>query len=93
MPSKIHVKFYSDNAVYFGEVMDYSANGMFIYSKYKIFPLYSQFELFLPSTNNEVLKLPVKVSRLANKNGICYGMGVELLKDPKDSLEFINDIW
>jgi hypothetical protein len=90
--SNINVKFYSDNAVYFGTVTDFSANGMFVSTKYNPFPLYAQFEIFIPSINNEELLVPVKITRLANSNGICYGMGVELLKIPEDSLALMNDI-
>jgi hypothetical protein len=92
MSANIHVKFYWDNTVYFGTVTNFSVNGMFINTIKIIFPLCSQFEIFIPSINNKVLKLPVKVSRLAERNCIYYGMGVELLNIPEDSLEFINDM-
>lgn len=53
------------------------------------FPLKSQFEILLPA-ENEILKLPVKVSRLLKKDNIYEGIGVELLAPSPKYLEFLD---
>ena len=86
--SNIPVKFYYGNSVYFGTLTNFSDSSMFVSTNKILFPLHSQCEIFIPSINNESLKISAKVIRLADTDGYYNGMGVHLLNVPKDYLAF-----
>jgi hypothetical protein len=86
IPANIPVKFFHGNSVYFGTVKNFSENSMFVSTSNIFFPLHAQFELFILSTNNRFLKIPVKISRLVKTDGYYNGMGVQLLNVREDYL-------
>jgi hypothetical protein len=91
--SNVPVKFFYGNSVYFGIVKNFSDNGMLISAKKIIFPLHVHLQIELLSPfNNEILVFPVRVSRLIKEDGICNGMGVELLNVTGNYLEIINSL-
>jgi hypothetical protein len=70
-----------------GRVTNLSENGMFIDTEMD-FPVQSKFDILI-SLREDVLKVPVKISRLVKTDNIYKGMGVELLNLPKKYLEFL----
>ncbi len=89
IPASINVKFYCDNRDYSGTVKNLSENGMFISTQDMCFPFDTKFEVVIP-LEEDVLNIPVKVSRIT-KTSDCYdGIAVELLSPPKDYLKFIK---
>ncbi len=77
------------NIDYFGTVTNLSEDGMFIRSQKIIFPLELQFEISIP-LKGEILNVPVKVERITKSNKYYDGIGVRLLKQPKNYLKFIE---
>jgi hypothetical protein len=86
-PSNINIKFSCDNVDYTGTVTNLSENGMFIKTRDMCFPFNSTFEIIIP-LEEELLNLPVKVSRITKTNDSYDGIGVELLDPPRNYLEF-----
>ncbi len=73
----------------FGTVINISENGMFLKSKNIRFPLDMQFDLSI-LLKEETLNVPVKVNRVTKSNGYYDGIGLELMKRPRNYLRFIN---
>ena len=86
----IEAKFFYGNAIYTGEITNLSENGIFISARL-CFHFESRFEILIP-VNEEVLKVPVKVSRIIKTDDFCDGMGLELLERPKNYLEFVSNL-
>lgn len=53
-------------------------------------PLKTKLEIHLP-IGEEILKVPVKVARLSQKDEIYDGIGAELLESPARYLKFVDD--
>ena len=85
--NKIPVRFLFSNTFVAGTATDLSENGMFINSEV-YFPIQSKFDILIP-LKGEILKVPVKLIRLATTGKIQKGMGVKLLNLPKKYLSFI----
>lgn len=85
--NKIPIRFLFSNTFVAGTATDLSENGMFINTEV-YFPMQSKFEILIP-LKEEVLKVPVKLIRLAATGNIHKGMGVKLLNLPKKYLELI----
>ncbi len=88
IPTNLQTTFLSDNTSYTGTVTDLSENGMFINTRVD-FPFNSRLEIRIP-LKEEILKVPVKVSRIKKTDDFYDGMGVELLNPPPNYLEFVN---
>ncbi len=87
----IKVKFSCCAIDYNGTVTNISENGMLIRTYEMISPFKSKLEIVLPS-EEEVLNLPVKVSRFIKTGDIYNGIGGELLNPTNQYLEFINNL-
>ncbi len=88
--ANIEAKFFYGNAIYTGEITNLSENGIFISARL-CFPFESKFEILIP-VNEEILKIPVKVSRIVKTDDFYDGMGLELLERPKNYLEFVSNL-
>jgi desulfoferrodoxin-like iron-binding protein len=88
IPSNLHVRLCFENDINSGKLINLSKNGMLINTKV-FFPLKTQFEILLP-LQEEILKIPVKVSRLSKNDDIYDGIGAELLESPIKYLEFVD---
>jgi hypothetical protein len=76
---------------YSGTVTDISKNGMFIKIKEMCFPFNSQLEILI-LLKKEVLKIPVKVSRIIKSTVLYDGIGVELINPPQNYVEFVDNL-
>lgn len=91
VPSNIEVKFSCSNIDYTGTITNLSENGMFIATKKMFFPFDSQFEIHIP-LENEILNLPVTVSRITKSTEFFDGVGVELEYPPEHYLELVRKL-
>ena len=89
-PANVDVKFFCGNMFYSGIVTNFSQHGMFIRTM-QCLPFESKFEIFF-HVNEEILKVPVKVSRIEKTEGFYDGMGVNLLKHPQKYLEYLDHL-
>lgn len=87
----VSLEFHCNMEEYFGTVTNLSENGMYIRSQKINFPLQSQFEISIPIQDN-MFNIPIKISRMTKSHGYYDGMGVELLKRPKQYLKLINKL-
>ena len=85
------LEFHSLNVDYFGVVTDLSENGMFIKSQKISFPFNSQFEISLP-LNEDLLNIPVKVTRVTKSKRFYDGIGVELLRPSRNYLSLVRKL-
>ncbi len=89
MPAHLYVRFYYGNLSYTGIVKNLSENGMYIKTR-KCLPFKSRTKLLIPLIE-DVLKVSIEISRLSRTdNGMCKGMGIELLDQHKHYLELVN---
>ncbi|MBI5739656.1 MAG: PilZ domain-containing protein [Nitrospirae bacterium] len=87
IPASLKIKLCLDNDINTGTLVNLSRSGMLINTKV-CFPLKSQFDILLPS-GDDILKIPVKVSRLLKKGNAYDGIGVELLDPSSRYFEFL----
>ena len=85
--ANVEAKFFYGNEICTGEIANLSENGIFISTKL-CFPFETRFEIFIP-IDGEVLKVPVRVGRIVKTGEFYDGMGVELLEQPRNYLEFV----
>ena len=83
-------KFFYGNTLYTGEITNLSENGIYISTRL-CFPFESRFEILIP-LDEGVLKVPVKVSRIIKTDDFYEGMGLELLEQSKNYLEFVRNL-
>jgi hypothetical protein len=88
--TNVEVRFFCGNMFYSGVIKNISEQGMFISTK-RCLPFDSQFEILFRS-ESEILKVPVKVSRIEKTEGFYDGMGVELLDKPRSYLVYLNQL-
>ncbi len=88
--TSLPIRYFCSNLFYTGTVTNLSGNGMFISTRMH-FPFSSRFELLLP-LKEEILRLPVKVTRIVKTDGFYNGMGVELLNPDQNYLEFVDTL-
>jgi hypothetical protein len=93
IPSNLVAKFYCSNTTFYGILTNLSENGMcfktVMYLPSESIPPGSGIKL-LVNLKKDSLEVPVKVVRIAKTGGFCDTMGVELLEQPSDYLEFIK---
>lgn len=89
--SNIEVKFFCSNTDYTGTITNLSENGMFIVTKQMCFPFDSQFEINIPM-GNEILNVPVTVSRITKSADFFDGIGVKLEHPPQHYLELVRKL-
>ena len=80
------------NIEYFGTVVNLSEKGMFIRSQKITLPLESQFDIFIPLKEGDVLSIGVTVKRLIKSNGYYDGIGIELLNQPQEYLDLVRSL-
>jgi hypothetical protein len=85
------LEFHSFNVDYFGVVTDLSENGMFIKSQKISFPFHSQFEISLP-LNEDLLNIPVKVTRVTKTKRFYDGIGVELVRPSRNYVRLVRKL-
>ncbi len=90
IPANLQTKFFSDNTICTGTVTNLSENGMFINTR-MCFPFNSMFEIRIP-LKEEILKVPVKISRIVKTGDFYDGIGVKLLNPPRNYLEFVRGL-
>ena len=88
IPASIDAKHFVGNSLYAGTVKNLSENGIYINSDFCL-PTNSLFELLI-SLNENVSNIPVKVRRAVKEGAFYNAMGIEVLKQPKEYLEFVN---
>lgn len=88
IPVNLEVEYSYGEEITHGTITNLSKNGMLVNTKI-CFPLHSKFEILFP-IDQEVLNIPVKVSRVVRRGDFYDGMGVELLTPPKKYLEFVS---
>jgi hypothetical protein len=91
VPADIKIRFYSCNTDYSGTIKNLSENGMFISTDKMLFPFDSTIEIMIPF-NEKLLKVPVKVVRMTRSDDVFDSIGVTLLDDHRDYLEFVNNL-
>ncbi len=93
IPSNVIAKFFCSNTIYYGVLTNLSENGMcfktVMHLPSESIPPGSGIKLFI-HLKREGLEIPVKVIRIAKTGGFCDTMGVELLEQPSDYVEFIQ---
>lgn len=90
VPADIKIRFYSCNTDYSGTIKNLSENGMFISTDKMLFPFDSTIEIIIPF-NEKLLKVPVKVIRMTRSDDVFDGIGVTLLDNHREYLEFVNN--
>ncbi len=88
--TQLEAKFYCGTKVNFGVIRNISENGLFISTKID-FPVNINFDLLIPSSD-EIISIPVKISRLERSNGVCSGIGVEVVDPPPVYLQYVSDL-
>ena len=88
IPAKISLRFPCCNTVHSGIATNLSENGMFINTTELCFPIQSRLEILI-LFGKEILKVPVKITRIVKKANVYKGIGVELVSLPKNYLEFV----
>ena len=91
VPADIKIRFYSCNTDYSGTIKNISENGMFISTDKMLFPFDSTIEIIIPF-NEKLLKVPVKVIRMTRSDDVFDGIGVKLLDNNHDYLEFVSNL-
>ncbi|MBI4698744.1 MAG: PilZ domain-containing protein [Nitrospirae bacterium] len=86
--ASVEVRYFCGNTFYAGNVTNVSECGMFISTK-KCFPIASRFDVLI-RLEDEILKVPVSVSRVVKTDDFYDGMGVEIPEPPRNYLEFVN---
>ena len=84
---ELRARFFYDEAMHTGTITNLSANGMYIELDMCLYYYKSNFTIKLLLLNR-TLDIPVKISRLVEKHGFYYGMGVELVNPSEEYLDF-----
>ena len=87
----LNARFFYDDSMYTGTISNLSGNGMYIEMDMCLYYYKSRFNVQLLLINKS-LEIPVKISRLVEKHGFYYSMGVELVVPPKEYLEFVASL-
>ena len=90
IPTDIRVKFFFGTSICFGTIANLSENGMFVNTNI-CFPPYSTFEILLPLKEN-VLNISVMVRRMVKEGDFYNAMGVEVLDQPEEYLQFVQSL-
>lgn len=91
IPASLVAKFFLCNTLYYGIVTNISENGMCINTG-TCFPCGSKVKLRIP-LKEEVLEVPVKVSRVVKETNSLYDvMGVEVLNPSERYLQIVDNL-
>jgi len=86
--ANIDARFLCSNVFYSGTVLNLSEKGMFIRTR-KYFPSNTRFVVVI-SSDDDLLKVMVRVKRIIMGDADYDGMGVEIVNSDADYLEFVN---
>jgi hypothetical protein len=86
--TNIHVKYFYYNELRSGIITNLSEKDMYMKTN-PCFPCIAIFEVLIPS-ENEVLKVPVKIIRMHKEGNDEVGMKLKLLEQTKKYLNFVN---
>jgi hypothetical protein len=86
IPINLKARFLYRRKLYKGIVTNLSKKGMSIETR-KCLPLKSKIEILI---NKCGVKVPVRVSRIIEKDDVCSGMGIELVKQPAKYIKFVD---
>jgi hypothetical protein len=92
IPLHIKVQFSCFGIDYKGTVTNISENSMFIRTYEMSFPFESQFDVFIPLKDGDMLSVSVTVKRLSISNGNYDGIGTELLNPPQEFLDLVRNL-
>ncbi len=90
IPGSLEVRFFYGNMFYCGAVIDLSESGMHIRTR-TFLPFKSRFAIII-DIGEKLINVFARVKRITKTNGCRDGIGVEILNDPQDYLEFIKSI-
>ena len=88
---ELHARFFYDEAMHTGTITNLSGNGMYIELDKCLYYYKSRFNVQLLLINRS-LDIPVKISRLSEKYGFYYSMGVELVNPSEEYLDFVASL-
>jgi hypothetical protein len=91
LPVNLKVEFYCNHREYFGTVTNLSEDGMFITTKEMSFPFNSEFEVFLP-LSEDMLNIHVKVQRITKSGDRYDGIGVALVEPSEKYREYVSSL-
>ena len=86
-----NARFFYDDIMHTGTISNLSGNGMYIEMDMCLYYYKSKFNVQLLLINR-TLDIPVKISRLEEKHGFYYTMGVELVNPPEEYLDFVASL-
>ncbi len=90
-PTYLYARYFYGNLSYTGIITNLSENGMYIKTR-KCLPVISKSKVLIPLID-DVLKVPVEIKRVIRMdNGMCKGMGIELLDRSQNYLELVGSL-
>ena len=89
--SRLSVEFDCNNTICCSAVINLSENGMFLRTAEIIFPMDNNFEVFI-HIMNEVLIVPVQVSRLVKSENIYDSIGIKIIDPPQKYIDYVNKL-
>lgn len=91
IPANVQIRFFYDDTMYTGTIMNLSKNSMYIKTDIRLYYYKLKFKVLIPLVHG-VLEVPVKIGRLVQTEGFYDGMGVQLLDLPKQYLEYVDSL-
>jgi hypothetical protein len=89
--TRLRVEFDCNNTICCSAVINLSENGMLLRTKDIYFPLDTKFEIFM-HLKEEVLIVPVKVSRLDKTANNYDIIGIELINPPQKYFDYVDNL-
>ena len=87
--ANIKVKFFCCESNYDGTIMNLSQGGMYISTDEMRFPFDSEIDIIIPM-NLDILKVPVKVTRITKSSDLYDGLGVMVMNPSEQYIGFVN---
>ncbi|MCK5138510.1 MAG: PilZ domain-containing protein [Thermodesulfovibrionia bacterium] len=88
--TSLEAKFFHGNCLYRGTITNLSEKGICI-NTVACFPYGANIKLLIP-VKEDILEIPVHVKRVAKRDGFYDTMGLELLDQSQNYLEFLNGL-
>ena len=90
VPANIKVTFFCCESHYDGTVMNLSQGGMYISTDEMRFPFDSEIDIIIP-LNLDILKVPVKVTRITKSSDLYDGLGVMVMNPSEQYIGFVSN--
>jgi hypothetical protein len=90
LKTNIHAKYFYYDKLRSGIITNLSEKAMYIKTN-PCFPCVAIFEVLIPS-ENEILKVPVKVLKIHKEGNDYVGMSVEIVEQTEKYLNFVNTL-